>query len=146
MKYYWIASTIEIKTVVLPCREINTKIVIFDDFKSFQAIFMGFKSLLVRFIDFQVILLIIFTIFLGHQNPGPGDQHYASSSLLMSTFLIRTANSQTISHPIALTSLGAPCSRPNPLLKLSKCWETKTLGIQKGVKTGQVHLKREAYI
>ena len=25
MKYYWIASTIEIKTAVLPCREINTK-------------------------------------------------------------------------------------------------------------------------
>ena len=25
MKYYWIASTIGIKTAVLPCREINTK-------------------------------------------------------------------------------------------------------------------------
>ena len=36
MKYYWIASTIGIKTAVLPCREINTKkYVIFADFKSF---------------------------------------------------------------------------------------------------------------
>ena len=35
MKYYWIATTIEIKTAVLPCREINTKnYVIFGDFKS----------------------------------------------------------------------------------------------------------------
>ena len=25
MKYYWIASTIKIKTIELPCREINTK-------------------------------------------------------------------------------------------------------------------------
>ena len=39
MKYYWIASTIEIKTAVLPCREINTKnchyYVIFADLRSF---------------------------------------------------------------------------------------------------------------
>ena len=38
MKYYWIASTIEIKKAVLPCREINTKelchfYVIFSDCK-----------------------------------------------------------------------------------------------------------------
>ena len=36
MKYYWIASNIEMKTAVLPCREINTKkSVIVADFKSF---------------------------------------------------------------------------------------------------------------
>jgi hypothetical protein len=35
MKYYWIASTIEIKMPVLACREINTNYVIFADFKSF---------------------------------------------------------------------------------------------------------------
>ena len=36
MKYYWIALTIEIKTAVLPCREINTKnYVIFANSKSF---------------------------------------------------------------------------------------------------------------
>ena len=36
MKYYWIASTIEIKTAALPCGGINTKkYVIFADFKSF---------------------------------------------------------------------------------------------------------------
>ena len=33
MKYYWIASTIEIKTAVLPCPETNKKIVILADFK-----------------------------------------------------------------------------------------------------------------
>ena len=43
MKYYWIASTIEIKTTVLPCREINIKnYVIFADIKSFYAIFIYF--------------------------------------------------------------------------------------------------------
>ena len=36
MKYYWKASTIAIKTAVLPSREINTKnYVMFADFKSF---------------------------------------------------------------------------------------------------------------
>ena len=41
MKYYWIASTIEIKTAVLPCREINTNnCVIFADFKSFYWLFL----------------------------------------------------------------------------------------------------------
>ena len=36
MNYYWIASTIEIKRAVLPCREINRKKnVIFADFKPF---------------------------------------------------------------------------------------------------------------
>ena len=50
MKYYWIASTIEMKTDALPSHEINTKIVIFADFKSFALIF-------------KVILLIIFIYF-----------------------------------------------------------------------------------
>ena len=62
MKYYWIASTIEIKTAVLPCREINTNnYLILADFKSFY-----WTSLLIlrHFIDHC-------TIFLGHQNPGP---------------------------------------------------------------------------
>ena len=36
MKYYWIASTIEIKTAELPCLEINMKnYVILADIKSF---------------------------------------------------------------------------------------------------------------
>ena len=40
MKYYWIASTLDIKTALLPCREINTKnYVIFADFKSFLQYF-----------------------------------------------------------------------------------------------------------
>ena len=50
--------------VVLPCREINIKNM------SFYVIFAGFKSFL---LIFKVILLIFFTIFLGHQNPGPAD-------------------------------------------------------------------------
>ena len=53
MKYYWIASTIEIKMAVVPYRKYNTK-------------FMSFL------LTFQVSLSIIFTIFLGHQNPGTG--------------------------------------------------------------------------
>ena len=57
MMYYWIASTIEIKTAVLPCREINKKtyaifMSFFADFKSFQAIFIDFKSFQAIFIDF----------------------------------------------------------------------------------------------
>ena len=35
MKYYWIASTIEINTSVLPCHEIDTNIVIFVIFAGF---------------------------------------------------------------------------------------------------------------
>ena len=66
MKYYRTASTIEIKTAVLPCREIYTKNYI---------ICMPVMVILSNFIDhfyrFFVILLIIFKIFLGHQNPGP---------------------------------------------------------------------------
>ena len=43
MKYYWIASTVEIKTTVLPYCEINTKnYVIFGDYKLFWAIFIDF--------------------------------------------------------------------------------------------------------
>ena len=63
MNYHWIASTIEIKTAVLPSREINNY-VIFADFKSFQAIFIDFLG---HFID-------NFYNILGHQNPGP--DHY----------------------------------------------------------------------
>ena len=53
MRYYWIASTIEIKTTVLPCCEINTQKLChfydtFADFKSFYAIFIDFVS---HFID-----------------------------------------------------------------------------------------------
>ena len=47
MKYYWITLTIEIKTAVLPCREINIKnYVISADFKSFSAIFIDFLVIL----------------------------------------------------------------------------------------------------
>ena len=35
----------------------------------------------------------------------------------MSTFLIRSATSQSSSYPIVLTMLGGPRSRPNPHLK-----------------------------
>ena len=49
MKYYWISSTIEIKTAVLPCREINTKIMSFLLILSLLLIiFIGFLS---HFID-----------------------------------------------------------------------------------------------
>ena len=43
------------------------KYVIFADFKSFKIIFIDFLS---------HFLLIIFTIFLDHQNPGPDYQYY----------------------------------------------------------------------
>ena len=53
MKYYWIASTIEIKTTVLPSREINTKIVSFLLILSrFRPILLVFKSFYWSFIDF----------------------------------------------------------------------------------------------
>ena len=45
------------------------------------------------------------------------DKHYASPSLLMSTFLIRSATSQSSSYPIVLTRLGGPLSRPSSHLK-----------------------------
>ena len=35
-------------------------------------------------------------------------------SIIISTFLIRSATSQTSSYPIVLTRLGGPRSRPNP--------------------------------
>jgi hypothetical protein len=38
MKYHWIAPTTDIKTAVLACCEINTKI------KSIYVLFAGFKS------------------------------------------------------------------------------------------------------
>jgi hypothetical protein len=41
MKYYWIASTTEIKTAVLPCREINRKLVEINT--NNYAIFAYFK-------------------------------------------------------------------------------------------------------
>ena len=50
LKYYWIALTIEIKTAVLPCREINTK----------HCHISWFQVILAYFIDFKGILLIIF--------------------------------------------------------------------------------------
>ena len=40
MKYYWIASTIEIKTTVLPCREI---------YKQNDVVFMSFLLILSHF-------------------------------------------------------------------------------------------------
>ena len=43
---------------------------------------------------------------------------YAQSSLIMSTFLIRSATFQSSSYPIFLTRLGGPRSRPNPHLRL----------------------------
>ena len=77
MKYYWIASTIEIKTSVLPSREINIKnYVIFMLFllilSHFRPFLITFKViLLIIFIDFLIHFIDHFTIFLGHQNPGP---------------------------------------------------------------------------
>jgi hypothetical protein len=46
MMYYWIASTIEIKTAVLPCREINTKIM------SYYVIFADFMKCFGRLLTF----------------------------------------------------------------------------------------------
>ena len=40
--------------------------------------------------------------------------HYAPPSLIMSIFLIRNETSQSSSHPIVLTRLDGPISRPNP--------------------------------
>ena len=57
MKYYWIGSTIEIKTGVLPCREFSTKILILSYFRSFLLIF---KPLYWSF------LLIFFKYFISH--------------------------------------------------------------------------------
>ena len=48
---------------------------------SFRVIFADFV-ILGRFIDFFVILLIIFTIFIGHQNPGPGYEHMERYSII----------------------------------------------------------------
>ena len=48
---------------------------------------------------------------------GWSDYHYAPSSLIMSTFLIRSATSQSSSYPIVLTRLGGPRATPNPHLK-----------------------------
>ena len=67
MKYYCIGSTIEIKTAVMPCREINTKKL------SFLLIVSHFRPF---FLLIFVSLLIIFTIFLGHQNQGPDNKLY----------------------------------------------------------------------
>ena len=51
-------------------------------------------------------------------------QHYALSSLLMLTSLIRPATFQSSSYLIILTKLGGPSSRRNPLLKsLGIRWE-----------------------
>ena len=47
MKYYWLESTIKIKTAVQPCREVNTKIyVIFADFKCGVVPFGSCKPLI----------------------------------------------------------------------------------------------------
>ena len=52
---------------------------------------------------------------------GQCDLHYAPSSLIMSTFLIRSATSPSSSYLIVLTRLGGPRSRPNPhLIKTPK--------------------------
>ena len=61
----WIASTIENKMALLPYHEINTKNYVF------LMISSHFRPFLLTFL---IILLIIFTIFLGHQNPGPGNK------------------------------------------------------------------------
>ena len=49
------------------------------------------------------------------------DEHYAPSSLFMSIFLIRFANSQSNSHPLVLTRFGELHSRPNSISTLWKC-------------------------
>ena len=52
MKYYWIASTIEIKMAVLPCREINTnKLCCYVSFADFKAFYSTFIDFLCNFID-----------------------------------------------------------------------------------------------
>ena len=54
MKYYWIASTIDIKTAKLPCREIKIKNCHFFPILSHFGPFL------------KVILLIIFSYFIDH--------------------------------------------------------------------------------
>ena len=44
--------------------------------------------------------------------------------LVNNPFLIRSGTSQSSSYPIFLTRLGGPCPRPNPHLKLWKCWKS----------------------
>ena len=48
----------------------------------------------------------------------------APSSLIMSTFLIRSATSQSSNYPVVLKRLGGPRSRLYPLLKLWMCRES----------------------
>ena len=50
--------------------------------------------------------------------------HYATSSLIMVTFLIRSDTSQSSNNSIFLTRQDGPRSRPNPHLKLWKCQES----------------------
>ena len=45
--------------------------------------------------------------------------------LIMSTFLIRSATSQSSSHPIVLMRLGGPRSRHNPKFKIVEVPEIK---------------------
>ena len=52
------------------------------------------------------------------------DKHYAPSTLIISTFLIRSTTSQSSSYRVVLVRLGGPYSRPNPHLKLWKCQES----------------------
>ena len=71
------------------------------------------------------------------------DKHYAPPSLIMSTFLIRSATSQPSSYPIVLTRLSGPRSRPNPHLKIvevpgiepATSWSVWTKVIEKGKHT-----------
>ena len=61
MKYYWIASTIEIKKAVLPCREINTKkYAILLILSHFRPCMLVFKVILL------IILIDLLSQFIDH--------------------------------------------------------------------------------
>ena len=63
MKYYWIASTIEIKTAVLPCRKINTKNMSLLILSNFRPFFITYKWFYWFFKSFYLSFLQYFSGF-----------------------------------------------------------------------------------
>ena len=60
--------------------------------------------------------------------------HYAPSSLMMSTFLIRSANFDSSSYLIVLKGLGGPRSRPNYLL-YNNCALDENSAVEQGIES-----------
>ena len=77
-----------------------------------QKIFMSFLLILSHFLFiFKVILLIIFTIILGHQNPGPGNEYYGQ--LLVTVEVPEYSKHEGIKHNTALIQILLNCSTNN---------------------------------